>query len=191
MFALHAIGYCPLPNVRHAERDGPGAGEPVVMMSAAGTTRQFGGALAVVLAFATCAAAAQPIEPGLKPASPEMVGTAATVDEAHAEASRQQVLASIAFAPQSVELDQTGRRGLSAVAARVAKNRERRIVIVAYAGSDGAQMSARRISLGRAISVRSFLIEHGVESHRMIVRALGKPQQTGAADRVDILWPLR
>jgi hypothetical protein len=25
----------------------------------------------------------------------------------------------------------------------------------------------------------------------MIVRALGKPQQTGAADRVDILWPLR
>ncbi len=160
------------------------------MMSAAGTTRQFGGALAVVLAFATCAVAAQPIEPGLKPASPEMVGTA-TVDEAHAEASRQQVLASIAFAPQSVELDQTGRRGLSAVAARVAKNREGRIVIVAYAGSDGAQMSARRISLGRAISVRSFLIEHGVESQRMIVRALGKPQQTGAADRVDILWPLR
>jgi len=101
------------------------------------------------------------------------------------------VLASIAFAPQSVELDQTGRRGLSAVAARVAKDREGRIVIVAYAGSDGAQMSARRISLGRAISVRSFLIEHGVESHRMIVRALGKPQQTGAADRVDILWPLR
>jgi outer membrane protein OmpA-like peptidoglycan-associated protein len=152
------------------------------MMGAAGTTRQFVGAFAVMLAFAACAAAAEQ-------------RTVSTVDsptasESQLEASPQP-MASIAFAPQAVELDQTGKRGLTAVAARIAKDPQARVAIVAYAGSDGAQMSARRISLGRAISVRSFLMEHGVESRRMIVRALGKPQQTGAADRVDILWPLR
>jgi outer membrane protein OmpA-like peptidoglycan-associated protein len=153
------------------------------MMSAAGTTRQFGGAFAVMLAFAACAAAAeQRTVPGIE---------SATASEDWVETSRQPILASIAFAPQAVELDPTGKRGLTAVAARLAQDPRASLAIVAYAGSDGVQMSARRISLGRAISVRSFLIEHGVESRRMIVRVSGKPQQTGAADRVDILWPLR
>ena len=153
------------------------------MMSAAETTRQFGGAFAVMLAFAACAAAAeQRTVPSID---------SATASEDQAETSPQPILASIAFAPQAVELNQTGKHGLAAVVAHLSNDPEARIGIVAYAGSDGAQMSARRISLGRALSVRSFLIEHGVESQRLIVKALGKPQQDGAADRVDILWPLR
>jgi outer membrane protein OmpA-like peptidoglycan-associated protein len=195
LFALHAIGYCPLLNVRHPERDGPGAGEPAVMMKAARTTCQFGGALAVALVFFACAGAAEPVKPGLKPVLPGATGAAATVNQGHtvalAEAPSQELLASVTFAPQSVELNQIGMRALSALSARLTKEPETRIAILAYAGSDGVDMSARRISLGRALSVRSYLIEHGVQSQRMIVRALGKPQQTRAADHVDILLPPR
>ena len=159
------------------------------MMGAARTTRQLGGALAIVLALIAPAAADEPVKPALKPSAPGTTGTAATL--ALAEIPDQRLFARVVFAPQEIELNETELRKLAELAARLAKKPEQRIGIYAYASSDGIQMSARRISLGRALSVRSFLIEHGVESQRMIVRALGKPQQAEVADRVDITWPSR
>src|SRR5262245_43156398 len=132
------MGYCPLANVRDPERDGPGAGEPAVMMKAARTTRQFGGALAVALVFVASAATAEPVKPGLKPAVPGTVATASQVQTvALAEVPDQQLLARIPFAPQSVDLTQAGMRGLTRVAEHLSKNPAARIAVVAYAGSDG------------------------------------------------------
>jgi hypothetical protein len=52
-------------------------------------------------------------------------------------------------------------------------------------------MSARRISLGRALAVRAFLIERGIARGRMSVEAHEAPPGQGPAERVDILWPSR
>ena len=46
--------------------------------------------------------------------------------------------------------------------------------------------AARRLSLSRALQVRSYLIDQGVRSTRIDVRALGANVPSGPADRVDI-----
>jgi outer membrane protein OmpA-like peptidoglycan-associated protein len=43
------------------------------------------------------------------------------------------------------------------------------------------------LSLSRALAVRAFLIEQGVRSTRMDVRALGDKVPDGPVDRVDVL----
>ena len=57
----------------------------------------------------------------------------------------------------------------------------------AYANEEGMTSSkARRLSLSRALSVRSFLIESGVQSTRIGVRALGNKALDTPKNRVDI-----
>ena len=43
------------------------------------------------------------------------------------------------------------------------------------------------MSLSRALAVRAYLIDQGVRSTRMDVRALGSKVGDGPADRVDVL----
>ena len=63
-----------------------------------------------------------------------------------------------------------------------------RLQLKAYADSKGGNSSkARRLSLSRALGVRSFLIENGFRSTRIDVRALGIARDGGAPDRVDIV----
>ncbi|GEM_PF-6151302 len=64
-----------------------------------------------------------------------------------------------------------------------------RVQIVAYStSSDGKESSARRTSLSRALSVRSYLISQGIDATRMDVRAMGVPTAAGAAaDKVDMI----
>jgi outer membrane protein OmpA-like peptidoglycan-associated protein len=63
-----------------------------------------------------------------------------------------------------------------------------RIQLLAYAGqaSDSASQ-ARRLSLSRALAARSQLIEQGVRSTRIDVRALGNKSAGGPTDRIDII----
>ncbi|MBZ0325714.1 MAG: OmpA family protein, partial [Alphaproteobacteria bacterium] len=62
-----------------------------------------------------------------------------------------------------------------------------RVQLKAFAaGTAETASQARRLSLSRALAVRSFLIDKGVESTRMDVRALGTNFEEGPADRVDI-----
>ena len=76
---------------------------------------------------------------------------------------------------------------LTQIAALVA-NTERRIQLNAYAGGTAETVgAARRLSLSRALTVRSFLIEAGVRSTRIDVRALGLATDEGPPERVDIL----
>jgi outer membrane protein OmpA-like peptidoglycan-associated protein len=65
---------------------------------------------------------------------------------------------------------------------------DRRIQLNAYAGGTSETVgAARRLSLSRALTVRSFLIEEGVRSTRIDVRALGIAEDNGPPERVDII----
>lgn len=68
------------------------------------------------------------------------------------------------------------------------KASEDRVQLRAYADKSGGNASkARRLSLSRALAVRSYLIESGLRSTRIDVRALGAVPDGGPADRVDVI----
>ncbi|WP_303047865.1 OmpA family protein [Thalassospira lucentensis] len=94
---------------------------------------------------------------------------------------------SLGFASDSFELTNAARNELNEVIAAMNDDDNLRIQLQAYAEGDGANASkARRLSLSRALQVRSYLIDQGVRSTRIDVRALGANVPSGPADRVDI-----
>ncbi len=77
---------------------------------------------------------------------------------------------------------------LRSIAARINAEERTRLQLRAYASAqDTSASAARRLSLSRALAVRSFLIESGVNSTRIDVRALGAKSESGPADRVDLV----
>lgn len=94
----------------------------------------------------------------------------------------------ISFAVGAADLPSTGKSVLDQAVTQLKHDDGARLQIVAYAsGGDDAGSQARRLSLSRALAVRSYLIDQGVRSTRMDVRALGNRAAGGAADRVDIV----
>ena len=65
-------------------------------------------------------------------------------------------------------------------------DKSKRFQLTAYS-SDTNPSNARRVSLMRAISVRSFLIKMGVEGNKITVRALGNNMDAELSNRVDIV----
>lgn len=64
-----------------------------------------------------------------------------------------------------------------------------RIQIVSFATAfDTGQSSDRRMALKRALEVRQFLIDEGVEPSRIDVRALGDNAQDNQRDRIDLVF---
>ncbi len=64
---------------------------------------------------------------------------------------------------------------------------ESRMQLLAYAGEPSISASrARRLSLSRALVARSYLIEKGIRSTRIDVRALGNKVPFGTPNRVDL-----
>lgn len=62
-----------------------------------------------------------------------------------------------------------------------------RVELEAFGGPRGDKSSdSRRLSLKRALVIRELLIEDGVPSERIDVRAMGGADDNGAADRVDV-----
>ena len=62
-----------------------------------------------------------------------------------------------------------------------------RVQLEAYGGAPGDKSSdARRLSLKRALVIRQILIEDGIPSERIDVRAMGGIDDSGAPDRVDV-----
>ncbi|WP_073954006.1 OmpA family protein [Thalassospira sp. TSL5-1] len=94
---------------------------------------------------------------------------------------------SLPFAGDSFELDASAKKSLDKVIGNLAKNGDLRVQLQAYAAGESQNASkARRLSLSRALQVRSYLIDGGVRSTRIDVRALGANVPSGPADRVDI-----
>ena len=93
----------------------------------------------------------------------------------------------VRFRSGSSVLSRDDERRLKAMAQSLATT-ETRLQLKAYAEATGNNTSkARRLSLSRALVVRSFLIENGLRSTRIDVRALGIARDGGAPDRVDIV----
>jgi len=96
--------------------------------------------------------------------------------------------ARVAFPAGGTDLPSSARSELDRVAGRLAADEALRLQLNAYAAGEGDQSSqARRLSLSRALAVRAYLIDKGVRSTRLDVRALGQPQDDGPADRVDLV----
>lgn len=121
--------------------------------------------------------------PSLPPESP--VKPTATAAPAPAAGEHTRII----FAGATTDLPDDAKVGLDALARRLADDGHLRLQLAAYAGGSSDQANqARRISLQRALAVRSYLMEHGVANTRMDVRALGnRTEGNDPPDRVDIV----
>jgi outer membrane protein OmpA-like peptidoglycan-associated protein len=95
----------------------------------------------------------------------------------------------IAFAPNVTDMPDQAKATLDKVIAAMKADDQIRIQLVAYAsGLPDQANAARRTSLQRAVSVRAYLVEQGVKSVRIDVRAMGNRTDAGGPqDRVDIV----
>jgi outer membrane protein OmpA-like peptidoglycan-associated protein len=120
-------------------------------------------------------------------APPPAAATASPVQMAAATTAGNAASA-LKFKPGSTDLGNAPQPVLDAIASRLLANETMRVQIVSHAsgGSDDA-MEARRVSLARAVAVRAYLIDKGVRSLRIDVRALGNRTDSGpAADQVEL-----
>ncbi len=94
---------------------------------------------------------------------------------------------SVPFTVDSARLPESAHANLDRLAKRMLKDEGLGLQLLAYADGDDANASkARRLSLSRALEVRKYLMEQGLRSTRIEVRALGnKIEGPGPADRVD------
>jgi outer membrane protein OmpA-like peptidoglycan-associated protein len=101
-------------------------------------------------------------------------------------------LSRISFDKDSARLPDGARDNLAHLASRMTEDATLEVQLLAYAAGDEENASkARRLSLSRALAVRSFLIDQGVRSTRIEVRALGNKVPDGSPDRVDIVGQKR
>ena len=93
----------------------------------------------------------------------------------------------VAFGATASKLPAAAKNDLKALAKKLKGKDNLRLQLMAYAGGKSLSSSkARRMSLSRALSVRSFLIENGVRSTRIDVRALGSKTTEKPVNRVDV-----
>jgi outer membrane protein OmpA-like peptidoglycan-associated protein len=96
------------------------------------------------------------------------------------------VATTVAFAGQSAELNDAAKTDLDRLAKNLGDRSLRQIEVRAYAS--GADPDSRKVSLARALVVRSYLIDRGVKA-RIEIGAFGGDSRGGVSDRVDILVP--
>ncbi len=132
------------------------------------------------------------------PAEPEvMAGTTETTTEDTGQETASTTAGPVALEPgramlvvfsgSETKLPTNAESDLDAIAATVSANEDLRIQLMAYAGGqDLSSSKARRMSLSRALAVRSYFIEMGVRSTRIDVRALGDKTDEEPINRVDV-----
>ena len=91
------------------------------------------------------------------------------------------------FASKSTDLPLGTEPFFTKMVDQVKADKSLRLQLRGYAGSsEGSVSQARRVSLFRALAVRTYLMKRGVRSTRMDIRALGNKVEKGNPDRVDI-----
>jgi outer membrane protein OmpA-like peptidoglycan-associated protein len=123
---------------------------------------------------------------GARPAAPTAPAPAAQVAALSPQAGLPM---RVMFAPNVTDMPDQAKATLESVVKTLKADEQLRIQLVAYASGPPDQASqARRLSLSRAIGVRSYLIEQGIKSGRIDVRALGNRTDVGGPpDRVDVV----
>lgn len=95
---------------------------------------------------------------------------------------------SLQFASDSADINSLAEGVLDELVQIMKQDEGLRVQLLAYAeGTAETASRARRLSLSRALAVRSYLIDRGVRSTRMDVRALGNSVAQGPEDRVDVI----
>ena len=93
----------------------------------------------------------------------------------------------LTFAPGESDLSPESSASIKQLTAAAPPGDTTTFNVMAYApGRPDDPSTARRISLSRAMAVRSALVADGVPSARIFVRALGEQYGDGPPDRVDI-----
>ncbi len=93
----------------------------------------------------------------------------------------------VVFNPEEIRLPAKAKKGLLSVTNKLKGAVTLRLQLQAYAGSVSMSSSkARRVSLSRALSIRSYLIKSGIPSTRIDVRALGNKSTEKPINRVDV-----
>ncbi len=96
----------------------------------------------------------------------------------------------ILYATEATDLPAAAHEELDGLAEWLRAHPEVRVQIVGYASATTPSGSeARRRSLFRTLAVRTYLIENGVMSTRMDVRALGARTEEEPKDRVEVRLP--
>ena len=94
----------------------------------------------------------------------------------------------ITFGSGSADLNPTGMQALQALTARMKADPESRAQVEAYgSGTSDDPSTPRRMSLARGIAARAVLINGGIASTRIYVRAIGQPGDGSPADRIDVI----
>ena len=134
----------------------------------------------------TAPPAAQIVPPPAQKAAPPRVASLPP-NVPPAVASKNGGLVSVNFAKGATELPPGIAPFLSDFVKKMKADKSMRLQLKGYAGGvKGSASQARRVSLFRALSVRTYLMKQGVRSTRMDVRALGKKVGKGMPNRVDI-----
>ncbi len=95
---------------------------------------------------------------------------------------------SIPFAAREARIPDQAYRELRTIARSLLSNPGLRVQVLGFATPDDeGDATARRTSLSRALAVRSYLIDAGIRSTRIDVRALGDVSDRGPVDRVEVV----
>jgi outer membrane protein OmpA-like peptidoglycan-associated protein len=138
--------------------------------------------------FPSPAPAASPFVPAAPvPAPKSQPQTAALPPARTAPTAAAASTATLAFAPDSADLSDDAKQAIAGVIQKLGQSPDARVKLSAYAAGTPETISqTRRLSLSRALAVRSYLIDQGVKSTRIDVLALGNQASSGSADRVDL-----
>ena len=124
--------------------------------------------------------------PTLTPSPTGAVPAAPVQTASRPDVSAEQASFRVLFDEKSAKISDSARAPLQELSNTMKESESLRVQLLAYAGGTAETASqARRLSLSRALAVRSFLINAGVRSTRMDVRALGNKAEGGPTERVD------
>lgn len=131
---------------------------------------------------AVVAAPAPTVTPPEPPAA-TLAPQVAAVPALRAEGGRL----SLSFAKDSVALPNGAKAEIDKIAQKMAADETLSLQLLSYAdGGEDGPSKARRLSLSRALEVRRLLMDSGIRSTRIEVRALGnKSDGGGPIDRID------
>lgn len=127
----------------------------------------------------------EPMEepPVAAPASPKSAPSTATVSGSGAASKEARLI----YGRDDMEVQPSMHAALDEMVGVLKKNADARLKIEAYAGtSEDDEGISRRASLSRALAVRTYLLEAGIDTERVNVMSLGNQSGSGPAERVDI-----
>ena len=170
-----------VPNETVQDSALPGAPEPIV-----GTQKEIVAPtpVAVLEDAEPTLAETDPVAPITVPTPPDQIASLPTITSPVAMSAPDELR--LRFNQGSATLGAESTTVLAGVVARMSQSKERLQVRAFARDEKGRRSASRRLSLSRALAIRSYLIDQGIDSQRIDVRALGIPTDNSYSERVDL-----